>query len=243
VRRVALPVVRVVWLDNPPVNAVTHAMLESIDAAVADPGESTRVLILRGRGERAFSVGADVTDFTEGDTGLAAAIQRTADAIENSPVPVLAAIQGFCLGGGLELALACDMRFCTEDSKFGFPEIRLGLIPGGGGTQRAPRLIGPGRAASMLMSGDQVPAPKAQLWGLVEYVVDTLDEGVEQFGGGIASLSPFAMRELRQLLRATRDAPSYEHELDAFTRCLQSGDGREGVAAFLEKREPRWSAG
>ena len=90
----------------------------------------------------------------------------------------------------------------------------------------------------MLMSGDQVPAPKAQLWGLVEYVVDTLDEGIEQFGGGLASLSPFAMRELRQLLRDTRDAPSYERELEAFTRCLQAGDGREGVAAFLEKREP-----
>jgi enoyl-CoA hydratase len=236
-----MPVVRVVWLDNPPVNAVTHAMLESIDAAVADPGESTRVLILRGRGERAFSVGADVTEFAEGDAGLAAAIQRTANAIENSPVPVFAAIQGFCLGGGLELALACDLRFCTEDSKFAFPEIRLGLIPGGGGTQRAPRLIGPGRAASMFMSGDQVPAPKAQLWGLVEYVVDTLDEGIEQFGGGMASLSPFAMRELRQLLRDTRDAPSYERELDTFTRCLESGDGREGVAAFLEKRAPNWA--
>jgi enoyl-CoA hydratase len=238
-----MPVVRVVWLDNPPVNAVTHAMLESIDAAVAEPGESTRVLILRGRGERAFSVGADVTDFKSGDPGLAAAIQRTANTIENAPVPVLAAIQGYCLGGGLELALACDMRFCTEDSKFAFPEIRLGLIPGGGGTQRAPRLIGPGRAASMFMSGDQVPAPKAQLWGLVEYVVETLDEGVEQFGGGIASLSPFAMRELRQLLRETRDAQSYARELEAFTRCLQSGDGGEGVAAFLEKREPRWSDG
>jgi enoyl-CoA hydratase/carnithine racemase len=154
---------------------------------------------------------------------------------------VLAAIQGYCLGGGLELALACDMRFCTEDSKFGFPEIRLGLIPGGGGTQRAPRLIGPGRAMSMMMSGDQVPAPKAQLWGLVEYVVDTLDEGVEQFGGGLSSLSPNALRELRQLLRDTRDAPDYRRELEAFTRCLASDDGREGIAAFLEKREPRWS--
>jgi enoyl-CoA hydratase/3-hydroxyacyl-CoA dehydrogenase len=239
----ALPVVKVVWLDNPPVNAIDQAMLDTIERAIDEVGESTRVLVLRGRGERAFSVGADVTDFADGEPRLAVAIQRTAAAIEGAPVPVLAAIQGFCLGGGLELALACDLRFCTEDSKFGFPEIRLGLIPGGGGTQRAVRLIGPGRAASMLMSGDQVPAPKAQLWGLVEYVVDTLDEGVEQFGGGLASLSPFAMRELRQLLRDTSERPSYERELEAFTRCLQEGDGREGVAAFLEKREPRWSAG
>ena len=237
----ALPVVKVVWLDNPPVNAVTAEMLETIERAIDELGETTRVLVLRGRGERAFSAGADVTDFTSGEPTLAAEIQRVADRIESAPVPVLAAIQGFCLGGGLELALACDMRFCTEDSKFGFPEIRLGLIPGGGGTQRATRLIGPGRATSMLMSGDQVPAPKAQLWGLVEYVVDTLDEGVEQFGGGLASLSPFAMRELRTLLRETRDAPSFDRELESFTRCLRSDDGREGVAAFLEKREPRWT--
>src|SRR5262245_19690333 len=136
----ALPVVKVVWLDNPPVNAVDPAMLETIERAIDEVGESTRVLVLRGRGERAFSVGADLTDLAGGDPSLAAAIQRTANAIENAPVPVLAAIQGFCLGGGLELALACDLRFCTEDSKFGFPEIRLGLIPGGGGTQRAVRL-------------------------------------------------------------------------------------------------------
>jgi len=89
-------------------------------------------------------------------------------------------------------------------------------------------------------SARQVPAPKAQLWGLVEYVVDTLDEGIEQFGGGLASLSPNALRELRQLLRDTQDAPSFERELEAFTRCLEHPDGREGVAAFLEKRAPRW---
>ena len=154
---------------------------------------------------------------------------------------MLAAIQGFCLGGGLELALACDLRFCTEDSKFGFPEIRLGLIPGGGGTQRAPRLVGAARAASMLLLGDQVPAPKAQLWGLIDFVVDSLDEGVEIYGGGLAAQSPQALRELRQLLRETRGAPDYERELESFTRLLQSADGREGVAAFLEKREPRWS--
>jgi enoyl-CoA hydratase/3-hydroxyacyl-CoA dehydrogenase len=237
----AVPVVKVIWLDNPPVNAITTEMLEHLEGTLAGLAENVGVVILRGRGERAFSVGADVTDFTEGSPRLAAAIQRTAAVIENAPVPVLAAIQGYCLGGGLELALACDMRFCTEDSKFGFPEIRLGLIPGGGGTQRAPRLIGPGRTLSMMMSGDQVPAPKAQLWGLVEYVVDTLDEGVEQFGGGLASLSPHALRELRHLLRDTRDAPDYERELEAFARCLASDDGREGIAAFLEKREPRWS--
>jgi enoyl-CoA hydratase/carnithine racemase len=238
---VALPVVDVVWLDNPPVNAVNPAMLETIEAAVAGVDESTRVLVLRGRGDRAFSVGADVKDFAAGDPSLAAAIQRTTSLIESSPVPVLAAIHGYCLGGGLELALGCDLRIATEDARLGFPEIRLGLIPGGGGTQRAQRLIGPGRARSMLTSGDQIPAVKAQVWGLVEFVVETLDEGIEQVGGGLASVSPHALRELRQLLRETQEETSYEKELAAFARCLASDDGREGVAAFLEKRPPVWT--
>jgi enoyl-CoA hydratase / 3-hydroxyacyl-CoA dehydrogenase len=235
------PVVKVVWLDNPPVNAVNFAMLQTIERTLAELDEAVCVVVLRGRGDRAFSAGADVTDLADGDPGLAAAIQRTATTIENAPVPVVAAIHGFCLGGGLELALACDLRFATEDARFGFPEIRLGLIPGGGGTQRAQRLIGLGRARSMLMSGDQIPAVKAQVWGLVEFVVETLDEGIEQYAGGLATQSPRALRELRQLLRETRDRPDYELELAAFTRCLHSADGREGVAAFLEKREPRWA--
>ena len=237
----AVPVVKVVWLDNPPVNALTLEVVETVERAVSEPQPSTRVIVLRGRGERAFSAGADVTALGAGDPALAAAIQRAADAIERSPVPVLAAIQGYCLGGGLELALACDLRIATEDSKYGFPEIRLGLLPGGGGTQRAPRLIGAARAGSMLLLGDQVPAPKAQLWGLIDFVVDSLDEGVEIYGGGLASQSPQALRELRQLLRETRGAPDYERELEAFTRLQRSDDGREGVAAFLEKREPHWS--
>jgi len=230
---------RTVWLDNPPVNAVSRELLDEIERELAGLDDAVRVVVLRGRGERAFSAGADVRDLAGGDAGLAEAIQRTADAIEASPVPVLAAIHGFCLGGGLELALACDLRIATEDAKLGFPEIRLGLIPGGGGTQRAPRLIGPGRAKSMFMSGDQIPAVKAQVWGLVEFVVDDLDEGVEQYGGGLAAQSPQALRELRALLRETAGEPSYERELEAFRRRLE-GDGREGVAAFLEKREPRW---
>jgi enoyl-CoA hydratase/carnithine racemase len=231
--------VRTIWLDNPPVNAISPEMLETIESGLSADG-GTRVVVLRGRGERAFSVGADVRDFAAGTPRLAAAIQHTADAIEASPVPVVAAIHGYCLGGGLELALACDLRIATEDAKLGFPEIRLGLIPGGGGSQRAPRLIGFGRAKSMMMSGDQIPAVKAQVWGLVEFVVESLDEGVEQFAGGIASQSPAALRELRQLLRETAGgAPDYARELAAFERLLAT-EGREGVAAFLEKRPPQW---
>jgi enoyl-CoA hydratase/carnithine racemase len=232
--------VKTVWLDNPPVNAVNEAMLETITREIEQLDEKTRVLVLRGRGERAFSVGADVRDFARGDGSLADGIQRAARLIEASPVPVVAAIQGYCLGGGLELALACDLRIATEDSSLGFPEVRLGLLPGGGGTQRAPRLIGPGRARWMIMSGDRIPAIKAQVWGLVEFVVESLDEGIEQLAGTLADQSPNALSEIRQLLDETRDERSDERELAAFLRCLGSEDGRDGVAAFLEKRPPGW---
>ncbi len=232
--------VRTVWLDNPPVNAIDDAMLATIAGAIDGLDETTRVLVLRGRGERAFSVGADVREFVGGDGRLAAAIQQTAGLIEASPVPVVAAIQGFCLGGGLELALACDLRIATEDSSLGFPEVRLGLMPGGGGTQRAPRLIGPGRARWMVLSGDRIPAIKAQVWGLVEFIVESLDEGVEQLAGTLAAQSPATLREIRRLLDETRDERSDERELEAFLQCLASDDGREGVAAFLEGRPPSW---
>ena len=232
--------VRTVWLDNPPVNAVNLAMLETIRAEIRDLDDATRVLVLMGRGDRAFSAGADVRDLADGDPTLAAGIQETARLIESAPVPVVAAIHGFCLGGGLELALACDLRIATEAAQLGFPEVRLGLMPGGGGTQRAGRLIGPGRAKSMILTGERIPAVKAQVWGLVEFVVESLDEGVEQFAGGLASLSPHALREIKQLLLDTRDERSDELETAAFLRCLASEDGREGIAAFLEGRTPTW---
>jgi enoyl-CoA hydratase len=124
----------------------------------------------------------------------------------------------------------------------GLPEVRLGLVPGGGGTQRLPRLIGSNRAKWMIMSGDRIPAIKAQVWGLVEFVVDDLDEGIEQVAGTLAAQSPGALREIKELLRETRDARDDKREYETFVRLVDSPDGREGVAAFLEKREPRWSA-
>jgi enoyl-CoA hydratase/carnithine racemase len=232
--------VTTIWLDNPPVNAVSPATLETITTALDGLGEHTRVVVLRGRGERAFSAGADIAGFRDSDGG-ARAIQRAADRIEAAPVPVVAAIHGYCLGGGLELALACDVRVAHRDAQLGFPEVKLGLLPGGGGTQRAPRLVGRGRAAWLIMSGERIGAEHAEQWGLVEFVVDDLEAGIDQVAGQLAQRSPHAVREIKQLLRATRDAPDYELESQAFARCLASEDGREGVAAFLEKREPRWS--
>jgi enoyl-CoA hydratase/3-hydroxyacyl-CoA dehydrogenase len=199
--------------------------------------------VLRGRGERAFSAGADIAGFQGGDSdgGRPAGIQPAADLIESTPVPVVAAIHGYCLGGGLEIALACDFRIATRDAQLGFPEVNLGLLPGGGGTQRAPRLISPGRARWLTMSGERIPAETAEAWGLVEFVVDDLEEGISRYVEPIAKQSPHALRQIKQLMQRTRDDRDDELEVEAFVACLQSEDGQEGVAAFLEKREARWT--
>jgi len=237
---VADAAITMVWLDNPPVNAVNPAIVETIRGALEQLDAATRVVVLRGRGERAFSAGADIAGF-QGSVGPPADLQPLADLIESAPVPVVAAIHGYCLGGGLEIALACDIRIAKAGAQLGFPEVKLGLLPGGGGTQRAPRLIGPGRAAWLVMSGERLSAAQSEAWGLVEFVEDDLDAGIERVAGTLAAQSPNALREIKQLLRATRDARSDAVELEAFVRCLESEDGLEGVAAFLEKREPSWT--
>jgi enoyl-CoA hydratase len=163
-----------------------------------------------------------------------------ADLIESLPVPVVAAIHGHCLGGGLELALACDVRVAHSGASLGFPEIRLGLVPGGGGTQRAPRLIGRGQAAWLILSGEPVPAVRAGEIGLVEFVVDDLDVGVAEVAGLLARQSPAALANAKRLLHTTRDERSDALELEAFDSCLRSEDGREGLAAFRERRTPSW---
>jgi enoyl-CoA hydratase/carnithine racemase len=236
-------VIKTVWLDNPPVNAVNAGIIETLWSELESLDDDVRVVVLRGKGERAFSAGADIGGFVgQGDdTGRPAGIQPAADLIEQAPVPVIAAIHGYCLGGGLEIALACDIRIAHVDAQLGFPEVNLGLLPGGGGTQRAPRLISPGRARWLAMSGERIDAQTANQWGLVEFVVDDLEAGIERYAAPLANQSPHAIRQIKQLFLETRDARSDEREVEAFAACLQSEDGQEGVAAFLEKREARWT--
>jgi enoyl-CoA hydratase/3-hydroxyacyl-CoA dehydrogenase len=234
-------VIKTVWLDNPPLNAVSGEMISMLSSELEHLGEETRVVVLRGRGERAFSAGADIGGFRDEDDHRAGAIQAAADLIESAPVPVVAAIHGYCLGGGLEIALACDFRIATRDAQLGFPEVNLGLLPGGGGTQRAPRLIAPGRARWLIMSGERIPAETAEAWGLVEFVVDDLEEGIARYVDPLAKQSPHAIRQIKALLRDTRDGRSDEREVEAFAACLGSEDGQEGVAAFLEKRQANWT--
>ncbi len=235
--------IKTVWLDNPPVNAVGRAIIDTLWNELESLDDDVRVVVLRGKGERAFSAGADITGFVGAadDGGRPAGIQPVADLIEQTAVPVVAAIHGYCLGGGLEIALACDFRIATRDAQLGFPEVNLGLLPGGGGTQRAPRLIAPGRARWLTMSGERIPAETAEAWGLVEFVVDDLEAGIARYVEPLDRQSPHAIRQIKALMYETRDARSDEREVQAFAACLTSEDGQEGVAAFLEKREADWT--
>jgi len=247
--------VAVVTIDHPPVNALSAPLLEELEAELValDADEGVRAIVLKGAGERAFVAGADISEFpslreapTQQNGGSARGIQKLGARMDVARTPFVAAIHGFCLGGGLELAMCCDIRVCSEEAQLGQPEIKLGLIPGGGGTQRLPRLVGLGRALLLNLTGDFVDAATAYEWGLVEKVVprDELLETAVGIARTIASRSPVSVAVLRELARTTRDLPLEEglrREADGFRRCLESEDGAEGVAAFLEKREPEFT--
>jgi enoyl-CoA hydratase len=248
--------VAVVTIDNPPVNALSAALLEELETEIdrLDADDDVRAIVLVGAGERAFVAGADIKEFPSlreaaaeaNERGSARGIQKLGHRMDAGRTPFVAAIHGFCLGGGLELAMCCDIRVASEDTTLGQPEIKLGLIPGGGGTQRLPRLVGIGRAQYLNMTGDPIAASQAYEWGLVEKVVpvgEARDAALE-IARTIASRSPVSVAVLRELARTTRDLPLEEglrREADGFRRCLESEDGAEGVAAFLEKREPRFT--
>ena len=245
--------VALVAIDNPPMNALSAALLDELEAEIdaLDADADVRAIVLRGGGERAFVAGADIKEFpalreSASEGGSARGIQRLGHRMDGCDTPFVAAIHGYCLGGGLELAMCCDVRVCADDAKLGQPEIQLGLIPGGGGTQRLPRLVGHGRAMFLNLTGDFIDAGTAYAWGLVERVVPTaeLEEVALALAGRIASRSPHAVAVLRELARTTRDLPLGEglrREADGFVRCLRSEDGAEGVAAFIEKRPPVFS--
>src|SRR5687767_4410739 len=248
--------VAIVTLDHPPVNALSARLLEELEEEYdrLDTSEETRAIVIRGEGEKAFVAGADITEFPAmreaieeaAETGSARGIQKLALRMDGGRTPVVAAIHGYCLGGGLELAMACDIRVAAEDAQLGQPEIKLGLIPGGGGTQRLPRLVGHGRALLLNLTGDPISGTQAYEWGLVERVVprDELMDAAMAIARALSERPPPAMGGVKELAAETRDLPlagGMRREAQAFIRCIGSEDGAEGVMAFLEKRKPEFT--
>src|SRR5688500_11655382 len=211
--------VAIVTLDHPPVNALSSKLLEELEEEYdrLDRDDETRAIVLRGEGEKAFVAGADITEFPAmreqieqaAETGSARGIQKLAQRMDEGRTPVIAQIHGYCLGGGLELAMACDVRVAAEDAQLGQPEIKLGLIPGGGGTQRLPRLVGHGRALLLNLTGDPISGTQAYEWGLVERVVPhaELESAAMEIARTLSQRSPHAMSVVKELAAQTRDLP------------------------------------
>lgn len=224
--------------------AVRRALLDALHTLSEDP--DVRVIVVTGAGEKSFVAGADIAEFatrTPVDQYRAMRLPSYLDAIERSPKPVIAAINGYCLGGGLELAMACDFRIAAEHATFGQPEIKLGIIPGGGGTQRLPRLVGLGYAMKMILSGEPISAAEALRIGLIEEVVsrDRLMERTLQLAHDIAAKSPVALAAAKEATRAALQTPLAEGlrvETGLYLMAFASDDKVEGVRAFLEKRTP-----
>jgi len=226
--------------------AVRDRMLEHLTAIGTD--DSIGVVVITGAGEKAFIAGADIGEF-EGrspfDQRKAMESPRIFDVMATFPKPVIAMINGFCLGGGCELSMSCDMRIASEKARFGQPEIKLGLIPGGSGTQRMPRLVGMGHAMRLILSGDMIPAAEAEKIGLVEMVVpaEELRAKTLELASKIASMSPLTVRVAKEALRASERLAIEEgllYERDLFCLCFSTEDKKEGVEAFLAKRQAEW---
>jgi len=208
--------------------------------------DSVRVLVLTGAGEKSFVAGADIKEFQEQTPVTQRNLfhEKTLfNSIDSFPKPVIAMINGFCLGGGNEIAMACDLRICSENAKFSQPEINLGLIPGGGGTQRLTRLIGEGRSMEIMLTGDMIDAKTAEEFGLVNHVysVDELESKTMELANKIAEKAPIALQLAKEAVKfASRSNldEGLRREVDLFAICFSTEDKQEGVAAFLEKRKP-----
>jgi enoyl-CoA hydratase/carnithine racemase len=244
--------VATVTLNHPPANVLSAALLGELEQLLArlERDAAVRVVILTGKG-RFFCTGADIRELALVNTareGLELSLRGQAlfNRVEQFEKPVIAAINGTCLGGGLELAMACHLRIAATGTDFGLPEVQLGLIPGYGGTQRLPRIIGVSKAAELILTGATITAEEALSYKLVTRVVPALDliKEARAVARTIASKSRPAIQSALQAFRAALDRPMSEgltREAELFGELCESPDKKEGVSAFLEKRPPRFT--
>jgi enoyl-CoA hydratase len=241
--------VAIITINRPDKRNALNIKTREEGAALLDQlrkDDSVGVVVFTGAGDKAFVAGADIGEFA----GRTAITQRDVmtsrslfTAIDTFPKPVIAMINGYCLGGGCELALACDIRIASENASFGQPEINLGIIPGGGGTQRLPRLVGEGRAMEMILTGEIIDAQTAFAIGLVNHVVpaDQLQTKTLEMANRIAEKSPIALQLAKEAVKLASKSNLDEglrREVDLFALCFSTEDKNEGVSAFLEKRKP-----
>lgn len=243
--------VAVATINRPPANALARALILEIDALLdaVENDDDVRVIVLRGEG-RFFSAGADIKEFTDVSSGeeftkLSSSGQAVFERLECFHKPVIAAIHGAALGGGLELAMACHMRFVAENAKLGLPELQLGLIPGFAGTQRLPRYVGMPKAAEMMLTSDPITGTEAAALGLANQVFpeEALFEETIKIARKIAKKSPIAVSAALEMLQYAKPSTYYEGvqaEANAFGKVFVSEDAKEGIQAFIEKREPEF---
>jgi len=237
-------------------NALSQQVVAELSQLVAEVAADpeVRALVLTGAGDRAFVAGADINDLQARAGGRdsqpggspAASLQAVTLQMEQLPKPVIAAVNGYALGGGCELAMATDIRIASEKARFGQPEVKLGLIPGGGGTQRLPRLVGQGYAKLMVLSGEPIDAHEALRIGLVQLVVpaERLLEEAQALAAKLAARAPLAIKLAKQAIEQGLEGTLKEGlalERRAFSEVLASEDAAEGTAAFLEKRPARFT--
>ncbi|BAU26239.1 enoyl-CoA hydratase/enoyl-CoA hydratase [Aneurinibacillus soli] len=238
----------VITIDAPPVNALNAAFFEQMDELLNQIDDNCAAIIITGAGEKAFVAGADIKEFPQLGQAEGVELCKRGQGIFNRIAglkqPVIAAIDGFALGGGLELALACDFRIASRKSQLGLPEVKLGIIPGYGGTQRLARLVGPGKAKQLIFSGEFISAEEAERIGLVEQLVDidALTEA-KRWAGIILERGPLAVQAAKRVIDrglATSLEEGLNEEAQAFGEICLTEDKNEGVAAFFERRAPQF---
>lgn len=264
--------IAVIYMNNPPMNVLCTDLLEGLDSALEsiEEDEDIRAVVLTGRG-RAFVAGADIKEMRdmnpEGAWNFSELGQRVISRLEEMPIPVIAAVNGFALGGGTEVTLACDIRIASEAAKFGQPEVNLAVIPGFGGTQRLARCIGPGKAKELIYTGDIIGADEALKIGLIQKLVGgyELDEKGElvkdekgrpiqdngpvmaaamEMAAKIAEKGPIAIANAKIAINEGLDYPIYEGldlEAELFSELFETKDQKEGMDAFIEKRKPEFT--